>query len=110
MKLPNVEESQVGSEKITEYLLCGSHPDGCSKADFFKKFGFKIENWKILAEALRKHGASHPVVKTMESDYGIRYNIDGLLETPDGRNPKVRTVWIIEKETKVPRLITAYPL
>lgn len=110
MKLPNSDESQVNCEKITDYLLCGSHPDGCSKAIFFKKFGFKIENWKIFAEALRKHGASHPVAKTMESNYGIRYNIEGMLETPDGRNPKVRTVWIIEKETNVPRLITAHPL
>lgn len=97
-------------DKITEYLLCTSHPDGGSKAAFFAKFGFKMENWKILAESLRKQGVSNPVVKIMESAYGTRYNIDGLLETPDGRNPKVRTVWIIEKEKTVPRLITAHPL
>ena len=39
-----------------------------------------------------------------------RYAIDGPLESPDGRNPLVRTVWMLEKGSTAPRLITAYPL
>jgi hypothetical protein len=45
-----------------------------------------------------------------ESEYGMRYVIEGLLCTPDGRNPVVRTVWILDDEAKVPRLVTAYPI
>jgi hypothetical protein len=35
MKLPNPELAQVETSKVTEYLLCPSHPDGGSKAAFF---------------------------------------------------------------------------
>ena len=38
------------------------------------------------------------MTKVVESEYGTRYSVDGLLETPDSRNPYVRTVWIIEKQ------------
>lgn len=110
MKLSNSDKARVDREKITEYLLYASHPDGCSKAAFFAQYGFALERWKILAESLRKQGITHPVVKTMESTYGTRYSVDGPLETPDGRNPYVRTVWIIEKLSATPRLITAHPI
>jgi len=109
MNLPNADQAQVDRKKITEYLLCTSHPDGSNKAIFFSQFGFTLENWKILAESLRKHGATYNVTKVVESEYGTRYSVDGLLETPDSRNPSIRTVWIIEKQSTIPRLITAHP-
>jgi len=80
----------VDRKKITEYLLCISHPDGSNKAVFFSQFGFTLENWKILAESLRKHGATYNVTKVVESEYGTRYSVDGLLETPDSRNPSYK--------------------
>lgn len=110
MKLPNAERACVDREKLTDYLLCFSHPDGGSKAEFFARFGFRVEDWQVLAEALRRHGADNDVVNTVDSAYGPRYAVDGPLETPDGRNPLVRTVWIIEKGSAGPRLITAHPL
>ena len=109
MKLPNADQAFVDREKVTEYLLSTSHPDGAGKAKFFGRFGFRIENWEILAESLRKHGVCHPVVKTVAFAYGTRYTVEGNIETPDGRNPSVRTVWIIEVGSVRPRLITAYP-
>ena len=109
MKLPNAEQAQVDREKITEYLLSLTHPDGAAKARFFMQLGFRREDWGSFSEALRRHGGSCPVVKTMDSGYGTRYTIEGKLETPDGRNPWVRTVWLIEKGKRRPRLITAYP-
>ena len=33
-----------------------------------------------------------------------------LLKAPDGRQPRVRTVWQLDHEQVAPRLITAYPL
>jgi len=110
MKLPNSEHASVVREKLTDYLFCVSHPDGGSKAEFFAKFGFRVEDWEVLAEALRRHGARYEVVNTVDSAYGTRYAGDGPLETPDGRTPLVRTVWIIEKGSAGPRLITAHPL
>ncbi len=110
MQLPNAAQAQVDPEKITGYLLSAHHPDGRAKAEFFTKFGFRVEEWQVLSEALRTHGATQRVANVVESPYGVRYIIEGRLETPDGRNPMVRTVWIVADESAVPRLITAYPV
>jgi hypothetical protein len=40
----------------------------------------------------------------------MKYVIEGMMESPDGRNPHVRSIWIVEYDTDYPRLVTAYPL
>jgi len=108
--LPNAYKARVDREKIIEYLLCESHPDGRAKAAFFAKLGFTVEQWEILAESLRKHGMTNPVVKTVRSEYGVSYCAEGPIETQGGVRPNIRTVWIIEEGVSEPRLITAYPV
>ena len=110
MELPNAAQAQVDSTKITDYLLSSAHADGRNKAAFFTAFGFRVEEPEVLRQALQKHGATQGVTGTVESRYGVRYIVEGALETPDGRNPIIRTVWIIAHESGVPRLITAYPV
>ena len=115
MLLPNAEQAVVERSKVTEYLLSPDHPDGRSKADFFARFGFRRQEWKVLAEALRAHGAAYPVARAVASIWGTRYSIDGELDCPDGRRPSVRTVWIVEtleatEDGEAPRLITAHPI
>ena len=46
----------------------------------------------------------------VQTGYGPRYAVEGILETPDRRNPYVRTVWQMDNGEVAPRLITAYPL
>ena len=41
---------------------------------------------------------------------GVTYLVEGPLETPSARKPRVRTVWLIETGALAPRFITAYPL
>lgn len=110
LKLPNAELAYVDPLKVTGYLLSLDHPQGKSKADFFSRFGFHRDRWEVLAEALLTHASRHRVVSTVDTDNGIRYTVDGRLDTPDGRNPFVRAVWGVEKPGTAPRLITAYPL
>src|SRR3989442_8039597 len=74
----------------------------------FQGLGFGGE-WEVLARALRKHGRENLVSVSVESAHGTRYSVDGPLETPDERNPEVRTVWILAKSSRAPRLITAPP-
>jgi uncharacterized membrane protein YidH (DUF202 family) len=109
LNLPNSRHTRIEREKITSYLLSTCSSGGRSKAKFFSGFGFRIEQWQIFADALRVHGASHEVLRTTETSYGTKYIINGSLETPDGRNPYVRTVWQIDKGNDYPRFITAYP-
>ena len=110
LKLPNAELAYVDPVKVTGYLLSFSHPRGKSKADFFSRFGFHRDRWEVLAEALRTHASRHRVADTVDTVNGIRYTVDGRLDTPDGRNPFVRVVWVVEDLSTIPRLITAYPL
>jgi hypothetical protein len=108
--LPHGERAYVDQSKITDYLLSPTHPDGRSKAQFFYLLGFRIEEWQVLAESLRRVGTSNPVTSVVESPHGVRYTVDGKILTPDGRTPRVRTVWIFEPNSRGPRLITAHPL
>jgi len=110
VKLPNYGKAIVPREKITGYLLSSSHPDGRSKARFFTGFGFSVESWQTLAEALLRHAADDKVAKVETSLFGARYVIDGTISTPDGRAALIRSVWFIETGESIPRFATAYPL
>ena len=50
------------------------------------------------------------VVQTRETGFGPRYMVEGELNTPAGRRPRVRSVWQFDHGAIAPRLITAYPL
>jgi len=110
MRLPNRELARVEREKITDYLLNPAHRYGASKARFFTAFGFRAEAWETLATALRQHGEQHEVARTEDTPFGPRYEVEGAIRTPDGRAPRLRTVWQWDEGEIAPRLITAYPL
>lgn len=92
-----------------DYLLNSAHPDNGGKAKFFLGLGFTPEQWQLFAEALRTLARSFPVTEYLESAHGIKYIVIGRIETASGRSPGVRTVWIVDKGTDNPRLVTAYP-
>jgi hypothetical protein len=92
MKLPCANTAVVERQKIVDYLLNAAHRYGASKAQFFWEFGFRVERWEHLAEALREHARAHDVVRERETGFGPRYVVEGELGTPSGRRPRVRTV------------------
>jgi hypothetical protein len=110
MKLPNVEAALVSQDKITGYLLSPTHRDGRHKAVFFPSFGFAADGGQTLVGALLKHAAGHEVAKVKNTPVGIRYVVEGRLETPYRGTPSIRSVWFLETGGDVPRFVTAYPL
>jgi hypothetical protein len=110
MKLPAADKLVVEREKIADYLLNPVHRFGASKARFFAHFGFHLAAWEQLAQALREHGQTHDVTKIRETGFGPRYEVEGKLICPDGRHPRVRSVWQLDQGAVAPRLLTAYPL
>ena len=82
---------------------------GRSKAVFFSRFGFRIERWQEFAEALSVHCQQNEVLEREETTHGIQYAVLGAIETPDGRNPRIRTIWQVDHGTDLPRFITARP-
>jgi len=47
----------------------------------------------MLRDAIIAHAKANDVIATHKTRYGTRYEVDGLLPTPDGRTPMVRVVW-----------------
>lgn len=109
IKLPNRFSAYVTQDKIQGYLLNTDKMPGAAKARFFISLGFRSEEWRTFAHALMEHAQDCPVVKTVESAYGRKFEVRGPLTCPDGRSPEVCTIWQLDKDCLEPRLITAYP-
>ena len=109
LKLPNAHLAIVEREKVVEYLLNPAHPDNGGKAPFFMALGFRPDDWEVFADALRRMASNSSVSRNMETVHGRKYIVDGAIETPVGKTPVVRTVWIIDRGVDTPRLVTAYP-
>ena len=71
--------------------------------DLRRRIGRHLRMRCVLSQSIS------PVTQSMESTHGKKYIVDGRIETPTGKVPIVRTVWIIDRGETVPRLVTAYP-
>jgi len=110
VKLPNADQVLIQREKLTEYLLNAAHPDNNGKAEFFESFGFCLADWEALAAAFRRSAAEGEVIQHLETTHGVKYVLHAALQTPSGKSPQVRTVWIVDRGRNPPRLVTAYPV
>jgi hypothetical protein len=110
MQLPGLESAIVPRQKVEDYLLNLDHPIGGGKAKFFIHFGFQRERWEELVAALLRHAGENLVAEMLTDADGISYLIEGRMLTPSGRQPNLRSVWLVETGELAPRFITAYPL
>ncbi|MBV1695376.1 MAG: hypothetical protein KGP27_13030 [Hyphomicrobiales bacterium] len=108
-KLPNIEQAVIDERKITAYLLDRSHRFGGPKARFFESFGFTVDRWIWLRDALLAHARVNDITSSYRGRHGQVYEVVGALPTPDGRNPTVLVVWMIRHGEDQPRLVTAMP-
>jgi hypothetical protein len=109
MKLPNSENVIIPREKLSEYLLSESHLVGRWKAKFFRSVGFGHEQVDALRDALMLLAKTGEVVVVIPTEYGIKYVVEGWIESPDKQRALVRTVWVVEEGENRPRLVTVYP-
>lgn len=108
MKISNIENAIISSEKIKNYLLSSSHPVGRFKAVFFNSLGYTSSNWELLLNdiySILKNDAE----KIEESEYGQKYKISGEIVGPLKKSSQIITIWIILKDNKNPQFVTAYP-
>ena len=97
------------ARKVTGYLLNEAHSDGAPKASFFRRFGFSTDRPQVLIEALTAHPQHNRVIATRTSKFGTTSVVQCSLKTPDGRDPCIRTVWMLDVGSTIQRLVTAYP-
>jgi len=107
--LPLYQSAIVSDAKVRDYLLDPSHFDNNGKAQFYFSFGFTRSNWHVLASALKNHPIANPVKLIVPTGFGIKYVVEGVLISPDRRNPSIRSIWIVDASSLFPRLVTAYP-
>ncbi|GJE74766.1 DUF6883 domain-containing protein [Methylorubrum suomiense] len=100
---------QVAEDKLVKYLLDINHPVGGPKAKFFLNFGFSPSAPEAFAAALAAHPWLNTQGRLMTPPIGLpRLTFEGPLAAPDGREPRVRTVWEIVSDDTA-RFLTAYP-
>jgi hypothetical protein len=111
VKLRNAHLAGVERHKIVDYLLNSAHPDNGGKAKFFESLGFSPDSAESLIDALRGVAQAGEVVESVESSHGEKYVVDGPVssQTESRHSRTVRTVWIIDRGSEAPRLVTAYP-
>lgn len=110
MILPNAEHAVVDIRKLRDYCLNPMHDEGKHKARLFlAALGMTASNADTLRQILLQ------VIKTQDAHlgrrdmYGQRYTVDFLLKWQD-KQALVRSGWLIEHGTDIPRLTTCYPL
>jgi hypothetical protein len=108
MRLPHADAAVVPLEKITSYLLNDAHPEGRGKAAFFHRVGFRPEEPHVLQSALLRLAVNAEMIE-LQTAFGLKYVGSGELSCPDGRRPRVVTVWMLRAGLPPPHFVTAFP-
>ena len=110
MKIPNAERAVVDIRKLRDYCLNPQHNRGKHKARLFTSLlGMSANDAEELRNALLE------TVKTKDAQlgetdaYGQRYTLDFTLNWR-GKQAMIRSAWIIETGSDIPKLTTAFPL
>jgi hypothetical protein len=107
-KLPNCDGAGVDRRKVIGYLLSRTHAIGRWKAQFFEPLGFQQSRPELLEIELKRMARDENVVETEDTGFGTRYIVQGQLAGPVA-TAQVVTVWIIDRGSELPRLVTAWP-
>lgn len=110
MNLPNGKRAYIPNRKLTNYLLSPTHPIGRWKAKFFHSLGFDSAEKELLEKALLSIAQKGKIEYTIETEFGVKYIVDGHIRGLDGTTRLIRTIWIIETGQETPYFVTAYPL
>lgn len=108
--LPNYERAEIPRSKIEGYALNPAHvPDGKHKARVFKSaLGFDQSNWELLKQRILEELPYYEAKLNQTSQYGDEYNVDVVIEGPNGKTAPVRTKWMLTSGAVFPSLITVY--
>lgn len=110
MLIPNAENAVVDLRKLRDYCLNLEHDDGKHKARLFSStLGITADNAEELRQILLEVIKTHEAQPKRRDEFGQRYALDFKLEWQN-RSATLRSGWIIENGSDIPRLTTCYPL
>ena len=110
MLIPHAENAVVDIRKLRDYCLNLEHDDGKHKARLFSSIlGMTADDAEELRQILLE------VVKTQAAqlgrldEFGQRYTLDFTVQWQN-KSTRLRSGWIIEQGSDIPKLTTCYPL
>jgi len=110
MPIPHAERAVVDMRKLRDYCLHPRHDEGQHKARLFATaLGMTAEDAEDLRALLLQAIKTSDAQVGRRDAYGQRYTVDFLLVWRD-KQAIVRSGWIIEHRSDIPRLTTCYPL
>ncbi len=110
MLIPNANNAIVDIRKLRDYCLNTEHDDGKHKARLFSSIlSMKAEHAEELRLILLEIIRTHEAVLGRSDRFGQRYTVDFEI-TWQNRNATLRSGWIIEHSSDIPKLTTCYPL
>jgi hypothetical protein len=109
VKVPNADRAIIDTRKLRDYLLSPEHPVGSAKARWFSRWGFSQIRWQELETALRELILTTNAERRLPDDFGQRFRVTGLIQSPSGRKVRITSVWLIRKGEEFPRFVTAFP-
>lgn len=108
--IQNSVNAVVDIRKLRNYCLNPEHAQGKHKARLFASIlGMTADDAEELRLILLEIVTSHEAKSGRADAFGQRYTIDFLLKWQD-RSATVRSGWIVEHQSGIPRLTTCYPL
>ena len=87
---------RVEPAKLVSYLLDPSSDDGASKGKYLTSYGFERTAPERLRTALLAHADLTNFVGMKVVRYGLKFDFDGPMPAPNGREAKVLTVWMVD--------------
>jgi hypothetical protein len=108
--LPYAENAVVDIRKLRDYCLNPEHRDGKHKARLFvATLGMTADNAEELRQILLDIIKNHEVKLGRQDEFGQRYTLDFEISWQN-REATLRSGWIIEPGSEIPKLTTCYPL
>jgi hypothetical protein len=105
----STHNASIPADKLRDYLLSTTHPDGRGKAEYLGGLGYSQDAFSRLEADLREQILTLDAQPGRLSPYGQKYEILGPLTGPNGNTAWVRTIWIILTGETAPRLVTVIP-
>lgn len=110
MKIPHGERAEVSIRKLRDYCLNPLHDQGKHKARvFMAALGMTAADAEALRDILIEAARTRDADAGYRDAYGQRYTIDLPLEWR-GRRAIIRSGWLLEYGSDVPRLTSCYVL
>ena len=108
MKLPNAERAVVPIEKLRDYSLNASHPNGKHKARVFRAaLGFTADDAERLRQMILAATLDNEATEQLPNVYGRRFVVDFDVSRLD-KVVTIRSTWIVKNDEDFPRLTSCF--